>query len=290
MASTFPTALDVLTNPGSTQNLNSPSHSAQHANANDAIERLEAKVGITSQSGVSRGILFASSTGGFRNGTSLVLSTGGQLRIPTTGSGGGILTGGAVITGAAGAGMNFIGLNRTVTGAILNSGIAAFNLHNDGTLLEIERYTGGGVVNGKIQLGLNGEMTVRNSGLTITGRITSDGQLQLPATGSGGGIRIGGDVDIYRNAANVARTPDKWIFDDELEIDGALNHDGTQVGFYGVAPVTRGALVPHSTITATLTGADTVSKSQLLSVLVDLSSRVNQLANRLERVGLISTA
>lgn len=46
MATNFPTSLDSLTNPSSGNTLNSPSHSTQHANANDAIEVLEAKVGI----------------------------------------------------------------------------------------------------------------------------------------------------------------------------------------------------------------------------------------------------
>lgn len=48
MATNFPTGLDALTNPLSTDKLNSPSHSAQHANANDAIEALQAKVGVNS--------------------------------------------------------------------------------------------------------------------------------------------------------------------------------------------------------------------------------------------------
>ncbi len=45
MATLFPTSLDALTNPLSTDPLNSPSHANQHINANDAIEALEAKVG-----------------------------------------------------------------------------------------------------------------------------------------------------------------------------------------------------------------------------------------------------
>lgn len=48
MSSNFPTALDVLTNPTPTDYLNSPSHAGQHANANDILEALEAKVGINS--------------------------------------------------------------------------------------------------------------------------------------------------------------------------------------------------------------------------------------------------
>lgn len=48
MATNFPTSLDALTNPTSGQTLNSPSHSTQHANSNDAIEALQTKVGVDS--------------------------------------------------------------------------------------------------------------------------------------------------------------------------------------------------------------------------------------------------
>ncbi len=48
MAITYPSIIDVLTNPTGTDTLSSPSHSDQHINANDAIEALEAKVGADS--------------------------------------------------------------------------------------------------------------------------------------------------------------------------------------------------------------------------------------------------
>lgn len=73
MATNFPTSLDTLTNPTSGQSLNSPSHASQHANANDAIEALQAKVGADSSavntshdyklSGVATGDKSASLTG-----------------------------------------------------------------------------------------------------------------------------------------------------------------------------------------------------------------------------------
>lgn len=46
MSTNYPTSLDVLTNPSATDPVTNPSHATQHANANDAIEALEAKVGI----------------------------------------------------------------------------------------------------------------------------------------------------------------------------------------------------------------------------------------------------
>jgi hypothetical protein len=48
MATNFPTSLDNFTNPTANDSLNIPSHSLQHANANDAIEAIEAKLGVGS--------------------------------------------------------------------------------------------------------------------------------------------------------------------------------------------------------------------------------------------------
>jgi hypothetical protein len=48
MATSFPTSLDSLTNPSATDTLDSPPHDEQHADANDAIEALQAKVGVDS--------------------------------------------------------------------------------------------------------------------------------------------------------------------------------------------------------------------------------------------------
>jgi hypothetical protein len=46
MATNFPTSIDSLTNPASTDSLDTPSHSTQHINSNDAIEAIQAKVGV----------------------------------------------------------------------------------------------------------------------------------------------------------------------------------------------------------------------------------------------------
>jgi hypothetical protein len=48
MATNFPTSLDTLTNPSASDSVATVSHSSQHANANDAIEALQAKVGADS--------------------------------------------------------------------------------------------------------------------------------------------------------------------------------------------------------------------------------------------------
>lgn len=46
MATNFPTTLDTLTNPTGTDKVSVVDHAAQHANVNDAVEALEAKVGV----------------------------------------------------------------------------------------------------------------------------------------------------------------------------------------------------------------------------------------------------
>lgn len=46
MATNFPTGLDTLTNPAPTDVTDAPSHSGQHINSNDAIEAMQAKIGI----------------------------------------------------------------------------------------------------------------------------------------------------------------------------------------------------------------------------------------------------
>jgi hypothetical protein len=46
MATSYPNSIDQLINPNGSDVLSSPSHSEQHANANDAIEALETKVGV----------------------------------------------------------------------------------------------------------------------------------------------------------------------------------------------------------------------------------------------------
>jgi hypothetical protein len=46
MATNFPGSLDTFTNPTSSSTLDSPSHAAQHANINDAVEAVQSKLGV----------------------------------------------------------------------------------------------------------------------------------------------------------------------------------------------------------------------------------------------------
>lgn len=79
----YPTSLDSFTNPSSVDSLSAPSHSQQHSDANDAIEALEAKVGIgTSTAGsATAGHVLVASAGGTTSwttvGASAINTTGG---------------------------------------------------------------------------------------------------------------------------------------------------------------------------------------------------------------------
>jgi len=76
-ATNFPTSLDSLTNPSATDSVATVSHSAQHANANDAIEALQVKLGIGASTATNNTIFVGTGTGSsafstFATTTSLV--------------------------------------------------------------------------------------------------------------------------------------------------------------------------------------------------------------------------
>ena len=86
MATSFPTGLDALTNPVSTDTLASPSHADQHANVNDAVEALEAKVGVDGSavtSSLDYRVRNIDATTAIVSGS----SSGDLVRITQTGSG-----------------------------------------------------------------------------------------------------------------------------------------------------------------------------------------------------------
>lgn len=63
MSISYPTAQDTFTNPTSGSYQNSPDHPTQHADANDAIEALEAKLGSGSSTPVANKALLGTGTG-----------------------------------------------------------------------------------------------------------------------------------------------------------------------------------------------------------------------------------
>lgn len=63
MSTNYPGALDTLSNPSASSATNSPSHAAQHADANDAIEAIEAKLGTGATTPTANKLLFGTGTG-----------------------------------------------------------------------------------------------------------------------------------------------------------------------------------------------------------------------------------
>lgn len=151
------------------------------------------------------------------------------------------------------------------------------------------------------------------TGLTVT-RTSNDAQLVLGAnagqnrylilytganarwsfgadTSSESGANAGSDLAFARyNDAGVfqgfpltlVRSTGKANFEAEVEINGDLNHDGSNVGFYGATPVARGALAaPSGTITRTTFATGSVTLPQL-------AERVYAIINDLRAMGLFS--
>ncbi|KKL59792.1 hypothetical protein LCGC14_2211780 [marine sediment metagenome] len=95
-----------------------------------------------------------------------------------------------------------------------------------------------GLVQSTWRRALNNEYAIRvRVGADVDNRfaIRADGQHQW------GDGTAAFDIALFRSAANTLQlaSGDKLHLQDELELDGDLNHDGTNVGFYGVAPATR---------------------------------------------------
>jgi hypothetical protein len=88
MTTSFPAGLDTLVNPISSDHLDNPAHAAEHANVNDAVEALEAKVGIDgSLVTTSLDNMIAANLGKPMNLTGAVNNTryvGGTLTTPPT--------------------------------------------------------------------------------------------------------------------------------------------------------------------------------------------------------------
>ena len=85
MATNYPTSLDAFVNPTTSDSLNSPSHSLQHANANDAIEAIETKLGFGN-----------APAGSAANGYALTVTTGGTSTWQPSGAFIPVATGGTV--------------------------------------------------------------------------------------------------------------------------------------------------------------------------------------------------
>ena len=106
-----------------------------------------------------------------------------------------------------------------------------------------------------------------NPGSLFMRNASGTGFAYVKKTGTG---NTGWDLLPDKQTANV--WTQKQTFSGEIEVDGALNHDGSTVGFFGVAPVTQ------RTANADTSGA----------TLAALETEVNELKALLRAYGLLA--
>lgn len=119
-----------------------------------------------------------------------------------------------------------------------------------------------------------------------------------------------GGVTFNANGVGAQFTfSDKILASGEVEMDGALNHDGTTVGFFGVTPATRQTELTDELTTITHTAPGTpdyaiqnltnasgygfVTQNEgntVLSVIANLQTRVNEIETKLTAYGLFQDA
>ena len=74
----------------------------------------------------------------------------------------------------------------------------------------------------------------------------------------------------------------------DLELDGALNHDGSTVGFYGTTPIAQQSAVSAPSLSS-LSGLDySTEASTISSNLTNLQTAINAIRTRLSNIGITS--
>ena len=129
------------------------------------------------------------------------------------------------------------------------------------------------------------------------GTLTDDGNGTITlTTGGGGGATPGGvDTQVQYNDAGSFGGNAGLTFNDatskltvggEIEIDGNLNHDGTDVGFYGTNPIPQQAPAPSPNPIAP--PLDTYNTIQMQTALDDLKTSIDNIITILQSLGLTS--
>ena len=109
-------------------------------------------------------------------------------------------------------------------------------------------------------------------GTNFTHAVSSDPRLYIQSADA---TQVEDWISLYHDQANgvldvgngVLSIPTSTLFGSDIEIDGALNHDGTTVGFYGVTPVVRSsAYTPTNVTTDRSYNADSTTVNELADV------------------------
>lgn len=211
----------------------------------------------------------------------------GQLQAPNTGSGAGLLMGGdfqiyrsQANVGYTPDGFTVIGVLRAedsiilkgkaafttaydaIEGLLMNSSNVTPGLNEYGVGIEFSRLGNASIKKSAIvpkQLGADSDQMglafLVSQGATSTDPLIEGmvlgvgGQAQFPVTGSGAGLLIGGDFQIYRSAANIGYTPDGFTVAGVLHGGGAADYTEVEadgdINFVGGGGMQFGEIYYH---------------------------------------------
>jgi len=197
MATNYPSSLDNFTNPNGADPQNSPSHSLQHADANDAIEALETKVGIGS-----------SPAGSATAGNVLVTSTGGTTTWTTVGTAGINSTGGTAgyaLTASTAGAVTWLPSNTIIPIASGGTAARTFAAGDQGKLLEF---------NGTFTVTIPADSTTNfDTGTTLNVLNIGTGTITIASAGSAvgngsPGLKLSSQ---WAGAAIIKRAANTWV-------------------------------------------------------------------------------
>lgn len=207
MATNFPTSLDALTNPTSSSALNSPDHAGQHSDANDAIEALEAKVGVNG-SAVTTSLDYKITNGvlptlNVDSGVLVVDATNNRVGVNTATPGYALEVNGSLQAGSIGSGgsLNVLGTANLGTVDAVGTVTAHSSSTRDGVQLA-GRAGGSSSLNSILTpttLTANRTLTLPDASGTVALSSATNGDLVSPYTGFRNAI-INGDFRINQRA------------------------------------------------------------------------------------------
>lgn len=116
-------------------------------------------------------------------------------------------------------------------------------------------------------------VSMQITGGTINGAVIGG---TTPAAISGTTLSSSGLATLNSLAVSTTSTfTGAATFSSDVEIDGALNHDGTTVGFYGVTPTVRQSAITSLTLTGTYSSDS-----------ANIETAVNSVITRLQTIGI----
>lgn len=256
MASNYPTSLDSFTNPTSGDKLDSPSHSDQHSNVNDAVEAIETKVGIG-----------ASPAGSATSGHALVASTGGTTSWTTIGTAGissGTATSGQILTANGSGGVSFGNGGLTLINTTSFSGVSSQALPA-GTFSSLyKNYRIIGNVVGSISGGVNVNFRMRVGGTDNSTASSYRRQYLYGDTSTAAASNLTSDLALLYNADTVSGPFTAELFDPfETKRTKVMSHFFYQNVLVGLSYTDHNQTVSYDSInmipsSGTITGSVTV--------------------------------